>query len=397
MLFADDSSLLQVIDNPINDALSLNSDLEKIHLWSTNWLMELNPAKTEEMCFTSKRLYPVHPPLFLNKTMIKSVSSHKHIGVIFSSNMSWHQHIESIVTKASKSVQLFSVLKFKLSRQVLEKIYKSFIRSLLEYADIVWHGCTIEESNLVERIQYHCSLIVTGAIKGSSYSATRKELGWESLSDRRHIHRLLLFHNIVNGLTREYLTTLLPYAITVICNYDLRNSRNLRPIRFSTDRFGKSFTPYSITAWNNLDLTLRTLDFSKFREHLFKTIRPPKFSHFSFGSRHSCILISRLRMGTCSLNYSLFTRGLVSSPACSCGCPFETISHYLLHCPTYNYQRSVLIGKLSGLLVHILDFHSLANNAKEMLILQGSSFCSFNFNCRIIEATHVYIATTNRF
>ena len=58
-----------------------------------------------------------------------------------------------------------------------------------------------------------------------------------------------VYHNIVNGLTREYLTTLLPYEITGICTYDLRYSTDLRPIKSSTDGFGKSFTSCSITGW----------------------------------------------------------------------------------------------------------------------------------------------------
>jgi hypothetical protein len=38
-LFADDTSLYLIIDNPQTTADILNRDLDKIHTWSTNWLV----------------------------------------------------------------------------------------------------------------------------------------------------------------------------------------------------------------------------------------------------------------------------------------------------------------------------------------------------------------------
>ena len=48
-LFADDTSLYLIIDNPQTTADILNRDLYKIHTWSTNWLDSFNPQKTETM------------------------------------------------------------------------------------------------------------------------------------------------------------------------------------------------------------------------------------------------------------------------------------------------------------------------------------------------------------
>ena len=38
-------------------------------------------------------------------------------------------------------------LKFKLDRKSLQTIYFSFIRPLIEYADVVWNNCTQYEVN----------------------------------------------------------------------------------------------------------------------------------------------------------------------------------------------------------------------------------------------------------
>ena len=44
----------------------------------------------------------------------------------------------------------------------------------------------------IERVQYQAALVVTGAWKGTSRTKLYEELGWESLSDRRRIRRILL-------------------------------------------------------------------------------------------------------------------------------------------------------------------------------------------------------------
>ena len=42
-------------------------------------------------------------------------------------------------------------LKFMLDRDSLNKIYISFVRPTLEYANIVWDNCTQYEANAIEK------------------------------------------------------------------------------------------------------------------------------------------------------------------------------------------------------------------------------------------------------
>ena len=56
-------------------------------------------------------------------------------------------------------------LKFLLSRKSLQIIYFSFIRPLLEYADVVWDNCTQYGANELEKIQHEAARIVSGATK----------------------------------------------------------------------------------------------------------------------------------------------------------------------------------------------------------------------------------------
>ena len=49
-------------------------------------------------------------------------------------------------------------------------------------------------------VQFKETLVITGAIKGTSRSGLHQELGLESLADGRWSRRLLLSHKIIQGL-----------------------------------------------------------------------------------------------------------------------------------------------------------------------------------------------------
>ena len=62
-------------------------------------------------------------------------------------------------------------LKFELDRKSLEIIYLTFMRSLLEYANVVWDNCTQYEKLELDKIQNEAARIVTGTTKLVSLQA----------------------------------------------------------------------------------------------------------------------------------------------------------------------------------------------------------------------------------
>ena len=170
-LFADDTSLYIIVENPITSAVCLNLDLSKISIWANNWLVDFNPIKTESMMISRKLNKPVHPPLFMQEVQIAEVSSHKHLGLILSNDCTWHQHIDYITKTAWNRINIMRKLKFKLDRSSLEIIFTTFIRPLLEYGDIVWDNCTQFEKQEIEKIQIEAARIATGTTKLVSLNA----------------------------------------------------------------------------------------------------------------------------------------------------------------------------------------------------------------------------------
>ena len=71
-------------------AVYLNSDLNVISQWAASWLVLFNPTKTESLIFIRKLNKPVHPPLYMNDQQLIEVETHKHLGVYFSTDCTWH-------------------------------------------------------------------------------------------------------------------------------------------------------------------------------------------------------------------------------------------------------------------------------------------------------------------
>ena len=121
-------------------------------------------------------------------------------------------------------------LKFGLNRKSLETIYFSFIRTLLEYADVIWDDCTYYEKLELDKMQSEAARIVPGATKLVSLHALYEEVGWESLVKRRRKHKLLLLYKMLNNLSPLYLFSLIPPTVDTQSSYNLRNAHNIRTI-----------------------------------------------------------------------------------------------------------------------------------------------------------------------
>ena len=75
-LFADDTSLFIIVDEPVADAACINSDLGRITQWAATWLVTFNPVKTESMLISRKLNRNRHPPLFMLNQQISEVNAH---------------------------------------------------------------------------------------------------------------------------------------------------------------------------------------------------------------------------------------------------------------------------------------------------------------------------------
>ena len=195
---------------------------------------------------------PLHPTLIFNNEPIKMVLQHDHLGVTLTQNLLWRPQVLKIHQKASKKLNMLKPLKLKLQRKTLEILYKSLVRSCLEYADIVWDVCCEADRDLLESLQFEAARLVTEALKGTQRKNLLKETAWFSLKERRNNHKLTMIYKLINNLVPLYLSELCPKYVKSRTNYDLRANDHLIVPFSQTKCFMDSFLISSINLWNNL-------------------------------------------------------------------------------------------------------------------------------------------------
>ena len=266
-----------------------------------------------------------------NDTILDFVDIHKHLGLTLSSDGKWHAHIDNILTSASRTLGILRSLKYKLCRKALNQIHLSYLRPLLEYASVVWDGCTLYEKKKLEQIQYEAARLVTGLTRSVSIEKLIKVIGWLSLSDRRLFQKAVTMFKIKKGLAPEYLTNLLPPLVAERTTFNLRNASNVSTVRRRTQLFAESFLPSTVEFWNSLPTAIQNINslesFKKaLKDSIFITPNVPSF--YIQGNRRLSILHARLRNNCSDLNNDLYMNHLNALPAWACGEGIENAEHY---------------------------------------------------------------------
>jgi len=90
----------------------------------------------------------------INGTVLTNVTKHRDLGIVFSSNLSWADHIEAILAKVYKSFSLLRwTFKHTFAIQTKSTLYLTLVRSKLLYCSPLWWPYLIKEFLLLERIQ----------------------------------------------------------------------------------------------------------------------------------------------------------------------------------------------------------------------------------------------------
>ena len=94
--------------------------------------------EAQEVIFSRKLNKPNHPSLIFNNTVVIQSTNHKHLGMILDTKLDFQEHHKDKLSKISKTIGLLRKLQQILTRAPLLTIYKSFIRSHLDYGDIIY-------------------------------------------------------------------------------------------------------------------------------------------------------------------------------------------------------------------------------------------------------------------
>jgi len=116
-------------------------------------------------------------------------------------NYDWNVRINTIATKANKTLGLLWRHLKHCTSNVKDIAYRTLIRPQMEYCSSVWDPYETWDVTTLEKVQRRAARFVKGDYKReSSVMQMICDLGWQSLEARRAVSRLSLMYKIAHGL-----------------------------------------------------------------------------------------------------------------------------------------------------------------------------------------------------
>ena len=212
LLFADDAKIFRSIRCEA-DYLQLQRDIDILFEWSRTWLLNFNISKCYVLHLGLTHSYGNY---CIDGNVITSTESVKDLGIIVDSSLKFHNHTAIVTARANRILAVINKSFEYLNTNVLLQLYKSFVRPILEYGNIIWGPQFILDQQSVEKIQRRATKLVS-EIKDLQYVDRLNHLNLPSLRYRRRrgdlIYTYRLFHNMLD-MDSSSLFTLRSSSIT---------------------------------------------------------------------------------------------------------------------------------------------------------------------------------------
>lgn len=255
-LYADDALLHDEI-TPASDLRPIANAVQEAFDWARSWHGQFSLSKTAALLLgPTANAAQTLPALTVDGRPIRVTAAHKHLGLTFSHDFRWRDHLRNVLRSGRKKAGLLRHLSRELSADITAKLYLTYVRPSLEYACPVWHcAITAEDTLALERIQAS----VARAILRSDWTTPKwhlfRDLDWPSLKWRRTVLSMKLFHSLLRHRHGPLASRLYPTS-----RVSLRKRRQLLLPRPRTTRRMKSFIFSMSCIWNALPERLQSIE-----------------------------------------------------------------------------------------------------------------------------------------
>lgn len=217
LMYADDLKLYTKIKS-LEDAFLLQNDLNLLYKWCTKNKLPLNINKCKVMSFHRKSNPVIHDYILNNDNLVR-VNEFKDLGVIFDEKVNFIKHIDYITSKAYCMLGFIKRICSNMSDPyTLKTIYCAYVRSHLEYANVVWQPTYSNQITRIESLQNKFLIYALRNLNWNdsfnlpSYSTRLNMLSLESLERRRFNSSVFFaFDLISNVVDAPNLLSLVPF------------------------------------------------------------------------------------------------------------------------------------------------------------------------------------------
>lgn len=204
LIYADDTKIFREIQC-VNDCLLLNSDLSKFYEWCLLNRLPLNVNKCSSMSFFRKK-YPIDFVYAVDTCTLTKLTKIKDLGVIFNRTLTFDDHIDYTISRANAILGFVKRWAKEFNDPYVTKsLYITFVRSILEYASVVWDPCYAVHITRVESVQRRFlrfalkDLPWDNPLALPSYLQRLNLLSLVTLERRRKCSKILFMFKILSG------------------------------------------------------------------------------------------------------------------------------------------------------------------------------------------------------
>ena len=180
LCYADDIVMVATESNKENLQKALNLLGEN----AEKYCLKISESKTKAMCFNGPQ--PNHQ-LRINDIQIEWVKDHKYLGILFDNRLSFNNHVQYILTKCHKRINVMkslTTINKGAYAKVLITYYVTAVRSLIDYAAPVLTNISQKNMQELQKIQNAAMRIALGAPKWTSIFNMHKETNLLPIKDR---------------------------------------------------------------------------------------------------------------------------------------------------------------------------------------------------------------------
>ena len=163
-LFADDSCLFTSGRNLNSIVNKMQDSLNKLVQWCNLNGFKISMNKTVAVLFTRRR-DRIDRILKINGESVKIENKAKFLGIIFDSQLNWNSHVSYIVDKCKKRLNLlygrYPEINGEPTKKTLLMIYRSLIRSILDYGAVALDSMSESNKKKLDVIQMKACLLYT--------------------------------------------------------------------------------------------------------------------------------------------------------------------------------------------------------------------------------------------
>ena len=249
-LFADDAKMFKHI-SCIEDSVCLLEGCQRLFDWSEKWLMKLNTKKCKVLSIGRNRS-SCFKYGFNNGDSgfdeLECVDEIKDLGVIIDGDLSFESHINDKINKAYQMIGIINRNFKNLDKITFLMLYKSMVRSHLEYAHAVWNPYRAVLIENIEKVQKRATKLVFRC-KKMSYRQRLEYLQLPTLKFCRIRRDMIETFKILNEKYDPDITPCL--QLSKISN-TRGNSLKLSVERTKYNLRKYSFAPRVVSLWNSL-------------------------------------------------------------------------------------------------------------------------------------------------